>query len=183
VTTLLARLRDTPHPTQALALLNAPLAAHLGLPPVTSALMRVTGNAASVETQLTHVGAAHLPAGDSGLWQALGEPEGEPAAVLRLSVRPSELAALWHAIDGVPGVWLHACVRRGIVRCLATDHAALDEVLRRAPEHAARVGERLSLAQWDATPPNAMQHRLARGIRSAFDPKRILNPGILGDTP
>ena len=48
-----------------------------------------------------------------------------------------------------------------------------------APDGGTLVAETLPPAAWN-TLPAAADDRLSRGIRAAFDPAGILNPGILG---
>jgi len=75
-------------------------------------------------------------------------------------------------------------VGRGIVRVLLPDgeeaHAALPAM--QAAAHAF-VAERMPASRWRALAPTAVNDALARGVRSAFDPHRLLNPGILGEDP
>jgi hypothetical protein len=44
-----------------------------------------------------------------------------------------------------------------------------------------RIFERLPSSLWPTLAPNAASDALSRGVRTAFDPHRLLNPGILGD--
>ena len=50
-------------------------------------------------------------------------------------------------------------------------------------KHETRVFERLPAALWPSLAPAAVTDRISRGIRGAFDPDHLLNPGILGETP
>ena len=56
------------------------------------------------------------------------------------------------------------------------------DLLRPAPANT-RIFERLPASLWPSLAPSAVVDRLSRGVRSAFDPHRLLNPGILGRTP
>ena len=44
------------------------------------------------------------------------------------------------------------------------------------------IFERLPATLWPRLAPTAVSDRLSRGIRAAFDPHRLLNPGILGES-
>lgn len=77
----------------------------------------------------------------------------------------------------------HASVTRGVVRvCLPPlPDAALRAVLGDGvPAGLTRRFERLPAALWPVVAPSAVGDALSRGVRRAFDPRSILNPGILG---
>lgn len=44
------------------------------------------------------------------------------------------------------------------------------------------IGERMPAAAWPVLCPSAVNDRLSVGVRDAFDPQRLLNRGILGDS-
>ncbi|MDQ3998461.1 MAG: hypothetical protein M3303_15740, partial [Gemmatimonadota bacterium] len=46
-----------------------------------------------------------------------------------------------------------------------------------------RVFERMPAAIWRSFSPTVVSDRLSRGIKAAYDPLYLLNPGILGDRP
>jgi hypothetical protein len=120
------------------------------------------------------------------VWSALRTSEPPDAAVLRLSQLPSRLGETWHVAgqlaDAWPGTLVHATIGRGVVRCIlpAPSEAALRSVLG-LPFHGTRVFERLPAALWPTLAPTAAADRLSRGVRRAFDPLHLLNPGILGE--
>ncbi len=79
--------------------------------------------------------------------------------------------------------FLHASVGRGVVRLAlpALPEQTLAELLgRAAPPGMRRVFERLPASLWPLLAPSAVADPLSRGVRLAFDPRAILNPGILG---
>jgi FAD/FMN-containing dehydrogenase len=125
----------------------------------------------------------------SGVWQALraGDPPG--AAALRLSAPTRELAATWAAASAIadaacgPSARLRATVGRGVVRCVLPDPpaGALVGACRTPRFTGTRIFESLPAALWPALAPSAVETPLARRTRDAFDPGRILNPGILGE--
>ena len=55
--------------------------------------------------------------------------------------------------------------------------------LLRAGTRDTRIFERLPTTLWSSLAPSAVNDRLSRGIRAAFDPHRLLNTGILGEEP
>jgi hypothetical protein len=46
-----------------------------------------------------------------------------------------------------------------------------------------RIFERLPAALWPSLAPPAVRGRIERGLKTAFDPHNVLNPGIFGETP
>jgi FAD/FMN-containing dehydrogenase len=112
------------------------------------------------------------------------------------------LALTWRAalrlVERFRGTSVHATVGRGVVRCIipqaAIDAATLDvhaesheahplvHALGTRPRTPGRVFERLPGPLWKLLAPSPANDRLSRGVRSAYDPHRILNPGILGDS-
>ncbi|MFL5582277.1 MAG: FAD-binding oxidoreductase [Gemmatimonadaceae bacterium] len=203
---LLARLREAPIAPLSLELLNAPLARRVGAGDGAVVLARLGGNAALVRAQqaaLSALGGARPV--DAAVWSRLRtfEPEGViegPSVVARLSARPTELAALWREarevgerLGGGDALLAHATVGRGVVRVAARIHEhnarveadpERDEAIRGAfsvPRGRHVVYERLPAALWPELAPSAVSDRLSRGVRDAFDPHRILNPGILGE--
>ena len=75
-------------------------------------------------------------------------------------------------------------VQRGVARVqLPLLHA--QELLGRAGRPAlaavARRWDRLPAVLWPLLAPSAAADRLSRGVRRAFDPQLLLNPGILGE--
>jgi FAD/FMN-containing dehydrogenase len=120
-------------------------------------------------------------------WRALAEIEPAGAAVARVSAPPSRLHALWARLaPGNDGSLVHAAVGRGIVRCIhrASAHAPIAPIApwleRIAHTEGTHIFERLPTEQWSAIPAR-VNDPLSRAVRGAFDPRRILNRGILGD--
>jgi glycolate oxidase FAD binding subunit len=183
VAALLRMIRQAPLTPLAGELLNAPLAAECGLDAAPTILMRVAGNAASVGAQRAALAALSRTTGVSpDIWQRLRSAEPRGCAVLRLSHRPSQLAALWRAVAERDTVRAHASLERGIVRCICTD-GTRDEVaaLRvAAPEGTVFIGERLTPAAWTLA-GDVTSDELSRRVRNAFDPDYLLNRGILGE--
>jgi glycolate oxidase FAD binding subunit len=151
----------------AVEMLNAPLARHLALGNVDALLVRLAGNAASVDAQRLALGGDRVP---THIWSALRAIEPPGASVWRYSARPARFAALWSALP--QGVFAHATPARGVIRCIQGDPSALGV-------QATVIGERLTADGW-ATLARSTHDRLSRDIKKSFDPFGIFNPGILG---
>jgi FAD/FMN-containing dehydrogenase len=165
----------------------------LGTGPDAMLLVRLGGNEplvrAASESLLALGPVREAPA---SAWEALAASEPPGAAVLRLSTAPSRAAALWDRASAIVARAhgsAHATLARGIVRCILPvsgedqeEHARLRGMIG-ALQHlaAAVVVERLPAALWPALVAPAAVDSLSVGVRNAFDPDRILNPGILGE--
>jgi glycolate oxidase FAD binding subunit len=188
----LTRLRAAPLVAWALELANGPLAEQLGLVKRPVLLARLAGNDAAVRAQratLAEVaGVGEVAELGADVWRRLRAIEPAVASVVRVSARPTRLAALcaplFSPAAGAFGMLAHASVARGLVRFVLPGDAGFG--LPRFDAGDARptvVAERLPAAVWrDHGPglaPAPASDRLTLGVRRAFDPHGILNPGIL----
>lgn len=188
-----AWLRASEYTPLAAELLSPALSAMLGAGRVQTLLVRLGGNEQLVRAaseSLATLGPVRDVAASA--WDALaaGEPPG--AAVLRVSAAPSRVAALWDRASAIverAHGSAHATLVRGVVRCILPvdvedreDHARLRGMVG-ALQHlaAAAVVERLPAELWSALVVPAAVDPLSVGVRNAFDPDRLLNPGILGE--
>lgn len=194
--TLFERLRFAPLEPLALELTSPSLAARLGLAVAERAalLVRLGGNEGSVRAEReclsTFADPIEVPA---DVWRSLRECEPARCATARFSAPPSRMAQTWaaarSAVSSSPEAFVHASVGRGIARCIATvDHEGSgEELIATATRFEGTViFERLPAQLWPLTrAPNSTGEsgieRLSRGIRSRFDPKCVLNPGLLGE--
>ena len=192
-------LRATPY---AIELVNATLAARLGLPAATTLLVRLGGNATAVSAQRDAVAAlgraTDIPC---AVWETLRAVEPPGSAVVRLDGRPSGFAAAWQAVRdasaALPGTLVHGSPGRGAVRAVFPDPPAapLGEALRALADHPrGYAAERLPAELWQvadrlragrAMPDDeAASHRvrtaLMRRVKDTYDPMHLLNPGLLG---
>ena len=155
-------------------------------------LVRLAGNAPLVRAQhelLSTRGATELVTDD--VWARLRASDPLHAAVVRWSQRPVLFAETWahaHSIATRTGGWIHASPGRGIVRLvvplpvtLAADEARELGAALAVPFAGTRVAERLPGSLWHSIAPSPAMDRLSLGIRRAFDPHLVLNPGILGE--
>lgn len=180
-------LRATPSVPLAFELLDGALAARLGIAGDSVLLARIGGNAAAVAAQreaLRRLGDARDV--DGAVWSELRACEPSVAAVVRLSDRPTAFPATWLAAAVIarawPGALVHGTPGRGIARVVLPEReggsprAALER-----PFDGTRIYERLPAALWPLLARPATSDRLSRGIKRAYDPQHILNPGILGE--
>ena len=182
------RLASLPFTPFAAELLNAPLARQLGLRDGAVLLARFGGNASAAAAQrqaLASLGdAEQRPA---TVWSALRATEPSGAVVVRLSQPPSRIGETWREAgriaSALPATLACASLLRGIVRCVvpaATDDATLRAALA-SKFDGIRIFERLPAALWPELTRSPVADRLSRGIRRAYDPHHLLNPGILGE--
>ena len=184
-------LRELPFVPLAAHWIHETLATALGLSTGHAAVVvRLGGNEDAVRAQcaaIESLGAArHIP---SEVWHRLQTSEPAGSATLRLSRLPTRFAATWTDAQRVVGRWpggyCHGDAGRGVVRCVLPptneqpDHDRLRAVLA-LPFDGTRIVERLPAALWTHVPP-ALHHPLEQRVKTAFDPKRVLNPGILGE--
>jgi glycolate oxidase FAD binding subunit len=186
---LLARLRSTAIAPLALEIVNGRLAARLGLGDQPSVAARVAGNEEAVATQIATLtestGAQEI---DGAVWQSLRTAEAPESTIVRYSSSVTRFAETWLAVDRLAKAgegWAHGSVLRSTARVVvphvdgAPSRPALD--LLRGGARDTRVFECLPAMLWGDLAPSPVDDRLSRGVRAAFDPHRLLNPGILGE--
>jgi glycolate oxidase FAD binding subunit len=190
LSTLLSALRVAPVAPIALELIDGPLANRLGFGSEARLLARLIGNDENVVSQrdaLAQFG--DVADADTTVWDALRIAEPASACVARLSSPVARFADTWlvaaRMAVGVPGAFAHASVLRSVSRVvMPNDGDTLPdaaEAALRGPARETRIFERLPAPLWPTLAPAAVTDRLSRGIRTAFDPDRVLNPGILGE--
>jgi glycolate oxidase FAD binding subunit len=192
--TFLSPLGDLPLAPLALELLNGAAAVALGLPPVRTLLVRLGGNHARVQAQAQALAAigtgVDVP---HDVWTTLARSEPAAAYVARITHEPARLALTWEHITAHCAAHtgttarLQARPARGLVRVVlpASDIAGVDEwvVITRAiaPPGAHVTWERLPACAWPHV-PSPVRDRLSVGLRRAFDPARVLNRDLLGES-
>ena len=196
-----AALRAVPFTPYAAEILNPTLAGRLGLEPRTCLLARLGGSADAVRAQRTALGAIGDVWDVTGpVWSELRAVEPPGSATLRLSRLPSRFADVWAAAarltESFRDALLHGAPLRGIVRCVVPDVSTARDggrghVLGGVQERLARaltasfdgtrIFERAPAGIWRSFAPTVVTDRLSRGIKAAYDPHCLLNPGILGD--
>lgn len=110
----------------------------------------------------------------------------EPNIVFRISALPARIGELWNALERtmeqIPDGRMHASPALGIVRCILPPSAGFEAVhsLTQACRSVTIVCERMPREIWQVVSPTVVGDRVSQGIKHAFDPRNILNPGILG---
>ncbi|MFN2636387.1 MAG: FAD-binding oxidoreductase [Gemmatimonadaceae bacterium] len=194
---LLRAIHVSPLAPFAFELLNgaAARALQLGVHPI--CLIRLGGNAPVVEAQIRSFSqlapATEVPV---EVWQRLRQLEQHAESVIRVSNLPSRFFATASAIlgDAPPGVFTYVSPRRGVLRIVtlpqtADAEPASEPTISRSFDLPSRdehfdsvvVFEKLPAEVWPIVAPSVVANPLSRGIKKAYDPHRILNPGILGD--
>jgi glycolate oxidase FAD binding subunit len=181
-------LRQSDYSPLAAELLSPALASRLSLPG-SSLLVRLGGNAAFMRAAGDAAAALGIATSlDAGIWSAFAGIEPTGAISLRVSTVPSRIGELWPravAFTERAGGYAHATVARGVVRCVlpATDDIEqVDHIGVGIAELAADftvVGERMPAPLWTRLSNKRSAGMLADGVRRAFDPDGIMNPGIL----
>ncbi len=187
----LERFSSAPMSPFAMEVVSTSVAKALGLGEQPTCLVRLGGNSAAVDFQLITLSRlGRTDEVEPGVWDALRLLEGEADFVIRLSGLPAKLRAAAGAMlgDSIPGVYTSINIARGIVRIVVTRSApAAGAELEAAglsldgPVEGSFVFERLPADTWKAVSPSVVSDPLSQGIKRAYDPFNVLNPGILGD--
>jgi glycolate oxidase FAD binding subunit len=153
-------------------------------------LVRLGGNEQAVAAQREQLRSVGEPRDlAASVWRRLQIADPVDATVLRVSRLPSAFAHTWRdarrLVERWPGAVCHGDPGRGVVRAVLPGRAdTTDAGLRAAldlPFDGTRLYERLPAALWASLAPSAMHGAIDRGIKLAFDPHHILNPGIFGE--
>lgn len=170
-------------------LLDANMASRLGVDAGGAVLLlRLGGTESQVKAMhavIARLGEVRELPGDVWTFLRAAEPAG--AVVVRLSQLPSQLPETWDAAKTIaarwPGAFVHATTGRGVARVVLPRGGGGYDELRHALGAAVgtRIFERLPARLWPALAASPSADRLSRGIKQAFDPNRIMNPGIMGE--
>jgi glycolate oxidase FAD binding subunit len=183
----LKELREAPIAPIAMELVGESLARSLNLGARECVLIRIAGNDSLVEAQsriLGELGKRDEVGGE--IWTKLLELDREAGVSLRVSGLPNDVPRIWDAarqfVASEAGGWMHSTFSRGVVRVVAksADAKGLGDKLGSLTATGNAIFEVLPAASWRDLAPTAFSSGIARGIKQAFDPLNILNPGILG---
>jgi len=187
---LVTRLRSAPIAPLGIEMVSARLAARLGVGQQAVVIARLAGNADAVSAQRATLGTfGEMSDVPDSVWTAIRTAEPAEATVVRFSSTVARFPEVWLAADRLAATgdgYAHASVLRSSARVVlphnegAPPDAALQ--LLRGTIRDTRIFERLPAALWPVLAPSRATDRLSRGVRAAFDPHRLLNPGILGET-
>jgi glycolate oxidase FAD binding subunit len=190
VASLISTIISAPLAPYALLLLNASVAGALKLGDNPVCLIRFGGNDAVVRAQTNALSRmARLDEIDGSHWKSLGQLEHDAHTVLRLSALPSRFLAVGAKIllDDIPLIRNVIDPRRGLLRLSAprfdneSSPPTSVDLRVNANDGAAVVYEKLDAEVWPLVSPSVVSDALSQGIKRAYDPHNILNPGILGD--
>lgn len=173
----------------ALVLLNRRAAAAVGEAGEPMALIRFGGNEAMVRAQAAALAQISSPREvDSDVWQRLRDFDGAAATVVRISTLPRQFLGVSARIlaDDAPETRMCIDPRRGVLRLAVGETSDNDgNAFNGGPVDvsgsAETIFEKLRPDIWKDVAPSAVSDALSQGIKRAYDPHNILNPGILGD--
>jgi glycolate oxidase FAD binding subunit len=162
----------------------------LGLGENPVALLRFGGSDAVVNAQVSGLSQLARPREvDNKVWTALRMLDAGAHTAVRVSSLPQRFAAASARIlgDDVPGIYTSIDPRRGVMRILVGsetgdggDATLAHDFATDGNESSSVVFEKLPADIWASVSPSVVADPLSRGIRKAYDPHNILNPGILG---
>ena len=185
----LRSLLDAPIIPFSLELVNDELARRIGLAPRPAIVVEFGGNAAAVSAQRDALAAiGSVIEAPTETWEKMRAAAVSAGTVFRVSGLPGGLAERWDRAQSITGAgqpaMMHASIGRGTVRCVLSGELTPSAAERISSPHAddTVIFENLPQAQWASLAPSATADRVSQGIKRAFDPFGILNPGILGPT-
>ena len=195
-TALLRAIAISPLAPFALEILNGAAAARLKLDAVPICLIRLGGNSAVVQTQLNALSQlAHVEEVPESIWTELRAIDADAESVIRISSLPTRVLGTAASIlaDSPPEVAISINPRRGVMR-IVTHHGAsadatnvggagisIDLPSNGQGSDTKLIFETLPADVWRVVSPSVVSDPLSRGIKRAYDPHNILNPGIFGD--
>ena len=187
--TMMTRIGEARMAAFAFELVNLALARRMELGDRPLLLARLGGNADLVKAQhatLASCGDVRSDI-DPATWQLLRTCDTNCGIVLRLSQRRSVIGDVWDCACNIAGDegFVHASIARGIVRvALPGEPAGHAERLFSELDRfrGTVIFERLPSSMWPTFARSAAADPLSLGIKRAFDPDHILNPGILGES-
>lgn len=185
---LLRAIVSAPLSPYALLLVSPSIARALHLGEQGAGIVRFGGNSAAVKAQVAGLAQiAAIEEIDSGTWASLRQIDNGSHTSLRISSLPQRIAGAAARIlnDDVAGVYTAIDPRRGVIRVVAgvADDAAspADPVGIQPSGTSELVFEKLPADLWPVVSPSVVADPLSQGIKRAYDPHNILNPGVLGD--
>jgi len=192
---LAIRLRALPFTPMASEVVNEALAAHLGIGNETTLVVRIGGNEKSLRGQLELLRQfGDLRDAPADVWKRLRVSDPPSASSWRFSQLPSLFGETWNHADGESrsfGAFVHGSPARGVARVsVARDTPSMEagppfsgtiaiESLAPALQWMWGVAEAAGVAGAVGANAASERHSVSPAIRRKFDPKGIMNPGIL----
>jgi len=132
---------------------------------------------------------------EANIWTALRELEGNADSVVRISNLPVQFLGASASIltDDFASIYTYIDPRRGVARVIVGANRERDDAMTGAiggsgdyvadgTGSSGVIFEKLPSAEiWAHASPTVVAGPLSQGIKRAYDPHNILNPGILGD--
>ena len=189
IASLLRAILTVPMSPYAFQLLGLSIARTLRVGDAPVGLIRFAGNSAVVKAQAAALAQiANCEEIESGKWVDLRQLDGDSHTSLRISSLPQRVVGTAARIlgDDVPGVFTSIDPRRGVIRVVAgaggAPQASTEFAAGVEPNDASQlVFEKLPADLWPIVSSSVVSDALSQGIKKAYDPANILNPGILGD--
>ena len=193
---LLRAVAASPLAPFALEVLNGAAASSLGFGDNPTLLVRFGGNAPVVDIQLKAFSQlARTEEVEQSTWAKFREMEGDAASVIRISTLPTRFLGAASSIvaDTEPRIVISIDPRRGVMRLVTRDEGnrdpamgadagtSLDSPSDGQGAATSVIFEKLPAEVWPVVSPSVASDPLSRGIKKAYDPHNVLNPGILGD--
>jgi FAD/FMN-containing dehydrogenase len=193
--TSLANAAYTSLTPYALQFVGVAAARALGLGEHPVCLIRLGGNDAVVAEQLIALSQFARPEEiDASTWTALRGLDADADSVVRVSNLPAQFLGTSARIlsDDLPGVYTYIDPRRGVMRIVVGANGERGDFGTTVPGTSIEFGadgsgssevvfEKLPSEVWAHVSPSVVADPLSQGIKRAYDPYGILNPGILGD--
>lgn len=170
----------------AMELINAATARSIGAHGDTLLLARLGGNPATVAAQRDAFGRlGEIRDMESVVWDRLRQADPPKSASARFSCPLIDFGATWlrvrRELEPV-GALMHGTPGRGIIRCIVSaESSRMLARLATGDDPLSGVFERLPETVWTNVTSGSVNDRLSQRLRNAFDPARLLNPGILGE--
>ena len=195
VAALIHAIATSPLSPYALQLLSRSAAHALGLGDNPVCLIRFGGNEAVVNAQLSALSHISRPEEkETSLWGRLRRLEANAHTTIRISGLPMKVLAGSATIirDDIHLVYTYIDPRRGTLRiALSTDETdgvqstgaigSAGDFHTTGNGYSEVIFEKLPAEIWEGISPSVVSDSLSLGVKRAFDPHNILNPGILGD--
>lgn len=190
IPSLLRAIVMSPLAPFALVLLNRRAARMVAIGDTPTGLIRLGGNEAMVRAQAAALAQITSPREvDTDIWERLRRFDDGAATVVRISALPRQFLAVSARILGDDAAETRTCIdpRRGVLRLAVGETGDADDgaVHSGGPvdfsESVGTIFEKLRPDIWRDVAPSAVSDPLSQGIKRAYDPHNILNPGILGD--
>jgi glycolate oxidase FAD binding subunit len=192
---LIRAIVTSPLSAYALLLVNSSAARALGFGENPVCLIRFGGNDAAVRSQVSALSQISRPQElETVVWMRVRELDGNAHTAIRVVSLPQRFLAASARILGedVPGIYTCIDPRRGVLRLVVgaggeagdggiSAIGASEDLHQNGAEASEVIFERLPPDVWSEVSPSVVSDGLSRGIKRAFDPLNILNPGILGD--